>query len=115
MDTQIMKTKQCLEKELKRIVNLIIRGYSPEKIILFGSLVTGNIREYSDIDLVIIKETTERFIDRLHQVRLMTHPEVGVDFIVYTSKEIEEMRKEKRRFLIKEVLEKGRLLYERTK
>lgn len=115
MDIQIREKRKNLERELKRIIDLIIKNYSPEKIILFGSLAKGKIQEESDIDLVVIKETDERFIERLHKVRLMTHPEAGVDFIVYTPQEVENMRKEKRRFLIKEILEKGEVLYARKK
>lgn len=113
MDTQILQRKKELESELRRIKDIIIKEYSPEEIILFGSLANGNIHEWSDIDLVIIKETKERFIDRLHRVRLMTQPELGVDFVVYTPQEMEDMKREKRRFLLKEVLEKGEVIYER--
>ncbi len=112
-NTQLAERKENLEIELRRIVNIIIREYSPEKIILFGSMANGNICEWSDIDLVIIKKTEERFIKRLHEIRLMTNPEEGVDFIVYTPQEVKDMEKENRRFLIKEILEKGDVLYER--
>lgn len=115
MQTVAEKRKETLEKELKRIVDIIITRYSPEKIILFGSLAENKVHEWSDIDLVIIKETKERFIERLHKVRLMTHPKAGVDFIVYTPEELQDMRRQKRRFLIKEVLEKGEVLYARKK
>lgn len=107
--------KKDLKRELKRIVDVLVRNYSPEKIILFGSLAQGDVHEWSDIDLVIIKETEERFIKRLHNVRLMTRPTEAVDFIVYTPREISGMQKEGRRFLIKEILERGQVLYERTK
>lgn len=103
-----------MERELRRIIEIIIQNYSPEKIILFGSLANGEISESSDIDLVIIKDTKERFIDRLHKVRLMSRPEVGVDFIVYTPQEVRNIKKEKRRFFIKEILEKGKILYEKN-
>lgn len=92
---------------------MLIREYSPQKIILFGSLATGNLHECSDIDLVIVKKTDKRFIDRLHEVRLMTSPLEGVDFIVYTPEEIDRMQREKRRFLVKEILTKGEVIYER--
>ena len=113
MNTQLVKREKNLKKELKRIVDIIIRGYSPEKIILFGSLAKGDIHEWSDIDLVIIKKTRERFIKRLHEIRLMTDPEEGVDFVVYTPQEVKDMQRENRRFLIKEIIEKGDVLYER--
>ena len=41
-----------------KCIDLIIedlKKYEPEKIILFGSFARGEIDEYSDIDLVIIK------------------------------------------------------------
>lgn len=113
MTVSIEERKHILNEELKRIVELIIREYSPQKIILFGSLVTGNIHPYSDIDLVIIKSTTKRFIDRLHEVHLMARPKVGVNFIVYTPSEVQKMLEENRYFLVKEILKKGEVLYEK--
>jgi predicted nucleotidyltransferase len=110
---QIAERKKDLKQELKRIVEVIIRDYQPQKIILFGSLAGGEIHEWSDIDLVIIKDTSMRFIKRIHEVRFLTRPKEAVDFIVYTPGEMQEMREEGRRFLIKEILEKGRVLYER--
>lgn len=105
--------RQVLGEELKRIVEVIVKQYLPEKIILFGSLVTGKIHPYSDIDLAIIKSTDKRFLDRLHEVHLMVRPQVGINFIIYTPKEFQEMIAQDRYFLTKEILEKGKVLYER--
>lgn len=113
MAITIEERKHILNEELKRVVKLIVKEYAPEKIILFGSLVTGKIHPYSDIDLVIIKFTNKRFIDRLHEVHLMSKPKVGVNFIVYTPSELQKMIEEERYFLIKEILGKGEVLYER--
>lgn len=112
MSTIIEERKHILEEELKRIVGLLIKGYSPDKIILFGSLATDNIHKWSDIDLLIIKETDKRFLDRLHEVHLMSRPRVGINFIVYTPNELRKMLDENRYFLVKEILGKGRVLYE---
>ncbi|MCK4626222.1 MAG: nucleotidyltransferase domain-containing protein [Phycisphaerae bacterium] len=35
---------------------LLARGVEPQKIVLFGSYATGNYREGSDIDLVVVSE-----------------------------------------------------------
>ncbi|MDY7010049.1 MAG: nucleotidyltransferase domain-containing protein [Planctomycetota bacterium] len=35
---------------------LFARGVEPQKIVLFGSYATGNYREGSDIDLVVVSE-----------------------------------------------------------
>ena len=115
MKTVSEKRKQILEKELKRLVDMLIRNYSPEKIILFGSLANDKVHEWSDIDLVIIKETKERFIERLHKVHLMTAPNVGVNFIVYTPSEVREMIEQNHYFLMDEILKKGKVLYEKNR
>lgn len=109
----VEERKHILNDELKRIVELVVKEYSPEKIILFGSLVNNNIHEWSDIDMVVIKDTNKRFLDRLHEVHLMTKPKVGVNFIVYTPNELRKMIEENRYFLVKEILGKGKVLYEK--
>lgn len=60
-ETAISERRQKLEGELDRIVDVLIKEYSPEKIILFGSLAQNKPHEWSDVDLVIIKETEENF------------------------------------------------------
>ena len=115
METEIEIRKRILNDELKRIVESIIREYSPQKIILFGSLATNNIHQWSDIDLVVIKDTDKRFLDRIEEILLMTFPKVGMNLVVYTPQEFEKMLEEKRYFLIEEVLKKGKVLYEEGK
>lgn len=114
MSTAIEERRQILNQELERIVDLIIREYAPKKIILFGSLATGNIHEWSDIDLVIIKETKKRFLDRIEEVLLMAYPNVGMNVVVYTPQEAKAMLEAKRYFFVEEILKKGKVLYERN-
>ena len=104
--------EKSLRKELKRIVNIIVREYLPEKIILFGSLAKGRINEGSDIDLFIIKDTAQRAIERNVELARLTRPKAGVDFFVYTPSELNYFIKEKYSF-IQEVLKEGRILYEK--
>jgi len=56
MDQRARKHKAALEEWLERILEKLIKEYKAEKIILFGSLVTGQIDESTDIDLVIAGE-----------------------------------------------------------
>lgn len=107
------KRKKRLEKELARIVSLLASKYQPQKIILFGSLANGNVKEWSDLDLAIIKETNKKFIKRLKEVVLLTDPEVGTDFLVYTPKEFSQMAKENY-FVKEEIIGKGKILYEES-
>lgn len=114
METAIRERKNILQKELKRMLRVIKEKYHPEKIILFGSLGSGKVQEWSDIDLVIIKKTNKRFIDRLHEVRSLAEPHVGVNFIVYTPEETQTMTDQGHYFFVDEIMGKGKVLYERA-
>lgn len=87
--------------------------YQPEKIILFGSVARGEADEYSDIDLVLIKKTYQRFIQRLIEASQYLKIAKSVDIFVYTPEEIEQMREEGNPF-IQRVLKEGKVIYERT-
>jgi hypothetical protein len=43
--TEALERKTALEVELERILPIIINQNQPEKIILFGSLATGEVHE----------------------------------------------------------------------
>jgi len=104
--------KQLLERELARYVRLLTEHGDPERVIVFGSLATGQIWAWSDIDLVIVERTDLPFLQRLRQVRKMLQPKVGTDILVYTPEEFEQLRQE-RPFFREETLAKGRVVYER--
>ena len=44
---------------IDEVVEAIVKFYNPEKIILFGSYASGAAREDSDLDLAVIKETSQ--------------------------------------------------------
>ena len=108
-----MTRNQILSEELDLIKKKMIRYYQPEKIIVFGSYVGGNVKQTSDLDIAIIKKTSAKFLDRLKEVALLTRPKVGVDFLVYTPEEFKKM-KEQENLFIKEI-EKGEIIYDENK
>ncbi len=100
--------------KMSEIVNKIVSGYNPEKIILFGSYATGNPNEDSDLDLFVIKDTDLPRPQRTVQVRKMIYGSmIPIDLIVYTPKEIDESKDNKFGFVY-EVLNTGKILYERA-
>ncbi len=101
-----------LESELSRWLPLLIAHEQPDKIILFGSYCAGQVSEWSDLDLVIIKETEAPFLDRTRQILELLKPQVGVDVLVYTPKEFEQLS-QKRAFVRQEIVAKGEVIYER--
>jgi len=110
----VAKRKQLLEQELARYLRLLVEHGNPERVIVFGSLVTGNIHAWSDIDLIIVERTNRPFWQRLREVRRLLHPRVGTDILVYTPEEFEQLRRE-RPFFREEILARGTTLYERSR
>jgi len=98
-----------LQRELDRIINKIDRT-DIQKIILFGSLTKGQSGLTSDIDLIIVKKTKERFLDRLDSVYKEIEPNLAVDILVYTPQEIDDMSQWNS--FIKRVFKERKVLYE---
>lgn len=97
--------------KVKKIVDCLIR-YDPERIILFGSYARGEADEYSDLDVVVIKQTEQRFLERLIEAARCLDNDLGkVDVFVYTWEEFEEMKQSGNPF-IEQVLAEGIVIYE---
>ncbi|MFP4250904.1 MAG: nucleotidyltransferase domain-containing protein, partial [Armatimonadota bacterium] len=44
-----------LPEKVQEIIQKIVEGYDPEKIIVFGSYARGDWTEDSDLDLLVVK------------------------------------------------------------
>ena len=95
-----------------RVLNGLM-DYEPEKIILFGSAAPGETDEHSDIDLVLIKQTDIRFVQRLVEAGSFIPSDVSVDVFVYTPEEFQSMIEADNPF-IEQVLKDGKVLYEKS-
>ena len=100
-----------LAQALTQILEILTTQYEPEKVILFGSMASGTVHEWSDLDLVIVKDTSKPFLQRLKEVALMCQASVGVDFLVYTPNELAQMVEEKNPFILEEIIQRGKVLY----
>lgn len=81
--------------QIQGIVQTILDGYDPEKIYIFGSYVNGVPNEDSDLDICVIKETSDRAIDRRRTVRSLfdVHSYLyPMDIFVYTPEEFEDSK-----------------------
>ena len=102
-----------LSKALRQILKVLKEEVQPQKVILFGSMASGNVAEWSDLDLVIIQETQQPFIRRSEEIALLCLAPVGVDYLVYTPAEFEQMIADQNPFVLEEIIKKGKILYER--
>ena len=113
-ETDGAQRRQLLERELERYSELLTaQPEGPERIILFGSLATGEVHANSDIDLVIVEEADLPFLQRLRAMRRLLKPQVGTDLLVYTPNEFEALQQE-RSYVRDEIVKKGRVLYARA-
>lgn len=112
--TRIFDRRAILERELKRIMEVLIAEYRPERVILFGSLADASpdtVHESSDIDLAIVKPTRLRFVDRVREVVDLLQPRVGLNVLVYTPEELDHVSAAGHFFVRDEILKKGRVLF----
>jgi predicted nucleotidyltransferase len=101
----------CTRARIKKIVNAL-KPYDPERVILFGSAARGDADAHSDIDIVVIKETSARFLDRLGRVYALIDGNFAFDALVYTPKEFAEMQARENPF-VERVVREGVTIYER--
>ncbi|RKY05322.1 hypothetical protein DRP77_01355 [Candidatus Poribacteria bacterium] len=100
-------------KTLEDVIRKLIEEYKPEGIILFGSRAAGEGGEHSDYDLLIIKRTDKRQVERQIEVeKLLSDRAIPLDLFVYTPWELWQLVSIGSPF-ITEALEKGRVLYMR--
>lgn len=108
----IMTNNKITKQTIEDITHKIAEKFNPLKIILFGSHGWGIPREDSDVDLFIIKETSDRRIDRERAVRkIIFGVEAPLDILVYTPEEIKRRLAFEDPF-ISEILTKGKIIYE---
>jgi uncharacterized protein len=85
-----------------------------EYVILFGSYARGDASENSDVDFMVIAESSlPRFKRSRDLYKLLRPYPFGMDLIVYTSEEIEKGKQYSLSF-VSTVLKEGKVLYVRS-
>ena len=102
--------KELLENELERIVT-ILKQESICKIILFGSMCGEDIGSATDIDLVVVRETQKRYLQRIEELIQLIKPRYAIDILVYTPQEFERLRLTNP--FVRQITSQGKVLYER--
>ena len=113
VSTELNNRKKLLNQELKRYIRLLTKHGSPKKLILFGTLAQGELHEWSDIDLVVVEESDLPFYQRLRKIRELIQPQVGLDIVVYTPEEFDQLQA-KSPFFREEIIAKGKIIYEQS-
>lgn len=97
--------------EINSIKQQIIKKYNPEKIIVFGSSASGTVRNNSDIDVCVIKETSDKR-ELLTDIYLNIESSRPFDLVLYTIDEWADLTKDRTSFAY-QINKKGLLVYDR--
>ncbi len=102
-----------IAERLRKVLELIVERYQPEKIILFGSYAYGTPHRDSDVDLLIVKQSeASRYERGLAVRRSFAEAREGISFspLVRTPGELEERLRLRDPF-IGEIINTGVVLY----
>jgi predicted nucleotidyltransferase len=97
---------------IRRVVEQIAARFEPEKIILFGSYAHGQPGPESDVDLLVVMETSLRNREQAVQITRTLDYHFGLDLLVRRPQQLAE-RLASGDFFLQEIVEKGKVLYAR--
>ena len=92
-------------KQIKEVTDIIVEEIQPEKVLLFGSYVSGTPDKHSDIDIIVVvnkelekKERTEDVV-RLNMKTAFPNLMFPKDFKMYSLKDYRRLKENKYSFL----------------
>jgi uncharacterized protein len=97
---------------IRRYARQIAEKFHPDKIILFGSYAYGQPHEWSDVDILVVMPAYNQINQAIRITLAIDHP-FPLDLIVRTPKRLQRDWEDGDWFL-REVLAKGKVLYEKT-
>lgn len=99
--------------EIQEIVSKITEKFNPQQIIIFGSYAYGQPAQDSDLDLLVIDDEHPNKQMLAIQISSMLFPrDYGLDLVVTSPEEI-NVKTGRGLSFWKEIVAKGRKLYER--
>ncbi len=97
---------------MDEIIRRIVETISPQKVILFGSQSRGDARPESDLDLLVIADSTQpRYRRSAPLYGALSDILVPMDILVYSPQEVKEWSEVPQAFVTTAVRE-GKVLYE---
>ncbi|MDD5139132.1 MAG: nucleotidyltransferase domain-containing protein [Verrucomicrobiales bacterium] len=98
--------------KIKTFCNAVAKQFRPQKIVLFGSYAYGKPTEDSDVDLLVVMNRTRRRGGRMSlQIRHAVPRDFPMDLLVRTPADVKK-RLRWGDFFIREIMEKGKVMYE---
>ncbi len=107
----VTQRKRIPQKAIQDVVRQIVEKFHPQRIILFGSYARGNYRPESDVDLLVVMETTLKPVQQEIAICQQIEYHFGLDLLVYTPTFLAERLALGDSF-VREITSQGKVLYE---
>jgi len=107
----IERSEEVFQK-IEAYVREVVEKLNPYLVVLFGSFATNNVNEGSDVDVLVVADFEEGFLDRIKTLMDMNNFGIPIEPVGYTLEEFHEMKQRGNAFIL-EVLEKGKVMYNR--
>jgi predicted nucleotidyltransferase len=96
---------------IRELAKQIVRECHPERVILFGSYSYGTPTADSDVDLLVVMPCEGKGCRKAVEILNKVNPKFPVDLLVRTPEQVRQ-RLAWNDFFLREILEKGKILYE---
>jgi len=100
-------------QDVTELAERIAQEFHPKRIILFGSSAREGETADSDVDLLVIMPIEGSGLRKAAEIMNKICPRIPVDLIVRDPKDVQR-RLEANDFFLREVMDKGKILYEST-
>jgi predicted nucleotidyltransferase len=97
--------------KIEDLTSQIVREFSPERIILFGSYAYGRASDDSDVDILVVLPFEGKPVRKAIEIRNKINARVPLDLIVRTPEQLAQ-RLAQNDWFMREIVERGRTLYE---
>ena len=109
----IKKTGE-ISARIEEYVREVVSQLNPYLVVLFGSFAIGDVNEGSDVDIMVVADFEEGFLDRVKKLMDMNRFKIPLEPVGYTRAEFARMTKRENPFIM-DVMEKGKILFKRTR
>ena len=100
-----------INAKIKDLCRQIVENFNPQKVILFGSHAYGKPNADSDVDLLVVMPFECRSVEQAIKIRQRIRPEMPLDLSVRTVEQVKQ-RIEMEDFFMRDIVDKGKVLYE---
>ncbi len=100
-------------RQITMLAEQVVEEFNPDKIVLFGSYAYGTPDDASDVDLLIVMPFEGKSTDVAMRLWERLRPKFSVEFLVRRPDDTAR-RYEQWDPLVRDALDKGKVLYERN-